>query len=87
MSNSYKGLKNRLDIRGKELGEVVSLYKGSFLTRSMDKDQGTLIAISNYSPRINRRYMASVKLVLYIIRAGSLPSLTRNLLLRCPPSN
>jgi len=87
VSDDRKGLKNWLKVRGKKLGKVVSLFKGLLLARSMNKDQGTLVSISNYSSRIDRSCTSAVKLVLYTSRVGSLPSLSCSLLLCCPSSN
>jgi hypothetical protein len=49
----------------KDLRKVILLRERSFLTRSTEKDQGTLISIADCSPCVDRRRMAPVKLVLY----------------------
>ena len=85
MGDSRKRLKNRLDLR-EYLGEVILLSKGSLLTRTMDKYQGTLIAISNCSPSVNWCTVATVKLVLNVRWVASLPSSLSNPLLYRPPS-
>ena len=74
-------------MRREELREVVLLCKGSLLARTMNKDQGTLIAISNYTPRVNRSRVPAVKLVLDTSRIIPLPSLPRYSLLYYPSSN
>ena len=73
MSDGRKGLKNWLEVRGKELSKVISLFKGPLLARSMNKDQGTLISISNCSLCIDRSCTPAVKLVLYASGASPLP--------------
>jgi hypothetical protein len=62
---SRKSLENWLNIL-EYLREVILLYKGTLLTRTINKYQGTFIAISNYSPYIDRYYIIAVKLILYI---------------------
>ena len=74
-------------MRCEDLQEVVLLCKGSLLARTINKDQGTLIAIPNCPPRINKSRVPAVKLVLYTRLAMTPPSLPYDLLLRSPPSN
>jgi hypothetical protein len=51
VGNCRESLENWLDIN-KDLRQVILLYKGSTLARTVDKYQRTLIAISNYSLRV-----------------------------------
>ena len=87
MSDSSERLQNRLDVRLKDLRKVILLRECSCLARPVNKKQRALIAISNSSPRVNRYYMAPVKLVLNTGRAGPLSPFSCDFFFYCPPSN
>ena len=87
MSYSCKSLQNGGEVWFKDLRKIILLRKRSYLARSMEKYQRTLIAVSNCSPRINRRRMAAIKLVLYASWVAPLPLFPRHSLLDSPPSN
>jgi hypothetical protein len=63
------------------------LIKGSILARTINKDQRTLITISDCLLSINRSRVSAIKLVLYTRLAITLPPFSCNLLLRSSSSN
>jgi len=70
-------------VRLKELGKVVSLFKDFLLARTMNKDQRTLVAITNYTLSVNWSSMAAIKLVLDTSGVRSFVLVSRHSLLDC----
>jgi hypothetical protein len=81
-----EGLQNWLDAR-ENLEEVILLFKGSLLARTMDEYQRTLVAISNCPLRIYWYCVPAMELVLYASWVSTLPIFSRHFLLYCLPSN
>jgi hypothetical protein len=87
VSDGREGLQNWLNMRCQDLREIILLIKGSMLARTMNKDQRTLITISDCPPSIDRSRVSAMKLVLYTRLAMTLPPFSCDLLLRSSPSN
>jgi hypothetical protein len=66
VSNKSKGIEDWLEIF-ENLSKIIDLFKGSLLAYTVNKEKRTFVAVTNCSPSINRRRMATVELMLDIL--------------------
>ena len=84
MSDKSKDVEYRLK-NLENLREIVDLCERAMLSRTFDKEKGTLIAIANCFPRVYWRCMTPMKLVLNACWTAPLPAQSRYPLLYSTP--